>query len=216
MAAQDPDEPFDLIDVSGAPLGRAKARALVHRDGDWHRAVHLWIVTPEDMVLLQQRSLAKDTNPGLVDVSVAGHLRAGEGLGEALRESDEEIGVGVERDRVVTLGRRWYEKRAPGVIDREVQEIVAVAMPLDLSMLTPHPDEVAALMLVPRADALALEAGARDAVTVRQVTPARREIHDATLTRAMLVPDAQRYREAAMRALDAVRRGEAVTPFAMR
>lgn len=216
MAAQDPDEPFDLVDAQGAPLGRVKPRAEVHRDGDWHRAMHLWIVTPDDVVLLQERSLAKDTHPGLVDVSVAGHLRAGEGVTECLRESDEEVGVRVDPARVVTLGRRWYEKRFVDVIDREVQEVLAVVMPLDAAALVPHDDEVAALMLAPRAALLALELGAVDIIDAVRVTPAQRAPHAGVLRREMLVPDPGGYRVAALRALGELRATGSVTPFEMR
>src|SRR5437870_920751 len=100
MAAQDPGELFDLCDERGTLLGRSKARARVHRDGDWHRSLHVWVVLagegaggrgPE--VLFQKRSAGKDTWPGRVDVAVTGHFRAGEGTAEALRECDEEVGL---------------------------------------------------------------------------------------------------------------------------
>ena len=41
--AQDPNEPFDVIRADGLPTGRVKARDAVHRDGDWHRAIHVWV-----------------------------------------------------------------------------------------------------------------------------------------------------------------------------
>ena len=43
------------------PLGIGKARGEVHRDGDWHRSVHVWLVSSaERSLLLQQRSETKD------------------------------------------------------------------------------------------------------------------------------------------------------------
>ena len=39
-----PDELFDVLDAAGRPTGRAKRRADVHRDGDWHRALHCWVL----------------------------------------------------------------------------------------------------------------------------------------------------------------------------
>src|SRR5262245_11662165 len=62
MPAQDPEEPFDLCDDEGHLLGRSKARALVHRDGDWHRSLHLWVVLIESApfeVVFQRRSPEK-------------------------------------------------------------------------------------------------------------------------------------------------------------
>ena len=88
--AQDPDEPFDVLDATGAPTGRVKARAAVHLDGDWHRALHIWVAghdeSGEPFLMFQRRSAAKDTWPGRFDTTVGGHFRAGETLAEAMRE----------------------------------------------------------------------------------------------------------------------------------
>jgi isopentenyl-diphosphate Delta-isomerase len=66
----------------------------VHRDGDWHGAAHVWILNTEGQILIQRRSPTKDDWPDLWDVSVAGHLSAGEGPVEAaIREAKEELGV---------------------------------------------------------------------------------------------------------------------------
>lgn len=37
-------EYFDVLDSEGHKTGRIKLRSAVHRDGDWHRAVNIWIV----------------------------------------------------------------------------------------------------------------------------------------------------------------------------
>ena len=34
---------LDVITANGKPTGRVKPRAEVHRDGDWHRAIHVWV-----------------------------------------------------------------------------------------------------------------------------------------------------------------------------
>src|SRR6185312_16932533 len=116
MAAQDPGELFDLYDRDGAPLGLRKARAEVHRDGDWHRSVHIWVVLREGpglpdaprapCLLFQRRSLEKDTWPGALDVAVTGHLRAGEAILDGLREAREEIGLELGPSDVIRLGLR--------------------------------------------------------------------------------------------------------------
>ena len=70
---------MELIDVllpDGTPAGSRKTKDEVHRDGDWHRSVHVWIMTPDGQLLLQRRSLAKENHPGLWDISAAGHLES--------------------------------------------------------------------------------------------------------------------------------------------
>jgi isopentenyldiphosphate isomerase len=159
MEAQDPRELFDLYTRDGAPLGVAKPRAEVHRDGDWHRSVHVWIwsvVRGEPAIVLQRRSAAKDTWPRALDVAVAGHVRAGETIAATLREAEEEIGLAVRPEDLVRLGLRRRADRRPGVNDNELQEIFARMEPAEILALRPSPAELESLVAVPLRDAAAV------------------------------------------------------------
>ncbi|HYP61526.1 MAG TPA: hypothetical protein VEQ36_13940, partial [Thermomicrobiales bacterium] len=75
--AQDPNELFDVVTWDGKPTGIQKRRADVHRDGDWHQAIHVWVMGRDhdgEFLILQRRSMAKDTSPGMLDPTVGGHL----------------------------------------------------------------------------------------------------------------------------------------------
>lgn len=150
MAAQDGDELFDIFDRSGKPLGVRKARKLVHRDGDWHRSVHVWVVlerepdgrrsSAEPWVLFQQRSPDKDTWPGAFEVAVSGHYRAGEDLAEALREAEEEIGLPLAPGDVIRLGTcRHMDDHAPGIIDCELVDVLLATTRRTLAAFRPDP-----------------------------------------------------------------------------
>ena len=123
----DPDELFDVYDAAGRPTGRVKRRQDVHRDGDWHRSFHCWVTCEADgppALLLQRRGMRKDTWPGRLDVTVGGHYRAGEALQEVVREVEEEIGRSVRLGNLGHLGGRvWLSAPAPGVLDRELQDV---------------------------------------------------------------------------------------------
>jgi isopentenyldiphosphate isomerase len=144
-------EVLDLLDEHGHPTGETKARAAVHRDGDWHRAFHLWVMHPDGYVLLQRRSRAKDLAPGKVDVSVGGHLRAGEIWLDALREAEEEIGLELRPGDVELLGTARSERAYPdGALDREFQDVyAAVVEGRELSDYPLRCDEVAVLYEAP-------------------------------------------------------------------
>ena len=71
-------ERIDVLTEGGVLTGAVIEKAEAHRTGAWHRAAHLWIVTPDRRVLLQRRALTKENFPGKWDVSVAGHVGAGE------------------------------------------------------------------------------------------------------------------------------------------
>lgn len=94
-SAQSQDEVFDVVDADDRVVGRA-TRAEVHARGLPHRAVHILWVRGDGRLCLQRRSYAKDTCPGLLGTSCAGHLDAGEAYASAaLRELGEELGIRV-------------------------------------------------------------------------------------------------------------------------
>lgn len=90
------EEMFDILDENGNKTGKTKLRSEVHRDGDWHKAVHIWIINNNGDVLLQRRCATKDSNPNMLDISSAGHLSAGDdSLTGALRELKEELNLDI-------------------------------------------------------------------------------------------------------------------------
>jgi isopentenyl-diphosphate delta-isomerase type 1 len=93
-------EIFQLVDRAGTPIGQA-TRAECHGNPSlMHLVVHIHIISSDGRLLLQKRSARKDTNPGLWDTSVGGHVNAGEPVREAvLRESREELGIDASEAR---------------------------------------------------------------------------------------------------------------------
>jgi isopentenyldiphosphate isomerase len=157
------DELLDILDAGGAHLG-TKPRRDVHRDGDWHRAFHLWVVRA-DGVLLQRRSRTKASWPGFLDATAAGHLLAGESVPDGLREAEEELGVTYTFDALVDLGVHPVdETRDDGRINRELQHVFAVRDERPLEAYTNlDAAEVAGLVLVGHPALRALVGGAAGA-----------------------------------------------------
>ncbi len=88
------EELIDLFDESDNKTGERKTRQYAHAKGLWHQASHVWIYNSKGEMLLQKRSMQVESNPGLWDISAAGHISAGETPGQAaLREMYEEIGI---------------------------------------------------------------------------------------------------------------------------
>lgn len=216
MAAQDDNEPFDLVDADGRPLGETKARRLVHKDGDWHRSLHIWVVIsgPAPLLVFQKRSAGKDTWPGALDVSVSGHYRAGESLAEALREAEEEIGVGLGESDVVRLGmRRRSDRSRAGHADNEVQDIFAARLPCSLTELSPNADEVAWLCAIRADDAARLFLGAERRVTGQAISARERTPFPVMVERGDFVADEDGYYARAVRAVLNWLDGKVPTPF---
>jgi isopentenyldiphosphate isomerase len=132
----------EFVDVLG---GGVKAKAAVHRDGDWHVVAHVWIVTPDGRVLLQRRATMKENWPGYWDVSAAGHLSAGESaIDAAIRETREELGLAIAADDLTHIGtvREQCVLNGGTYVDNEVHEVFVVVRDVDLDALTLQASEV--------------------------------------------------------------------------
>lgn len=88
------EEMIDVLDENGIKTGEILARKEVHKKGIWHRVIVVAIIDNNNQILMQQRSYKKDANPGKWDISVAGHISAGQtSLEAAIREVEEEVGI---------------------------------------------------------------------------------------------------------------------------
>ena len=144
------DEKIDVLDERGERTGRVAWKSEAHRTGLWHRCFHLWIVDPGDgpdgpFLLVQRRASGKETWPDRLDVTAAGHLTAGEGGLDGLREVEEELGLSVRGSDVVALGTRKNELEIPAGMDREFQDVFLLVRGLAPSDLRLQREEVASV-----------------------------------------------------------------------
>lgn len=88
------EELLDVLNENGIKTGEVLPRKEVHWQGLWHRIIVVAIVNEKNEILIQQRSHDKDKNPDMWDISVTGHLSAGQdSLTAATREISEEVSV---------------------------------------------------------------------------------------------------------------------------
>lgn len=189
QAAQDPQELFDVVTEAGEPTGITKARGDVHHDGDWHRAVHVWVYGVDQFgpfLLLNLRGENKDTWPLALDATVGGHLGAGETVEDAFREIYEEIGVNIDPSRIEWLFQR---KRSsgdliPGIQDNELQEVFAVRDDRPLTAYAPNPAELEGLVRIDLDHAILLFHGA-----ITQVSGSVLRAHSGHIEEYVLTTD---------------------------
>ncbi len=90
------EELLSVVDLNDRVIG-VRCRSEVHEFNLPHRAVHILVFNSKGDLFLQRRSQNKDVNAGLWDSSAAGHVDHGETYDAcALRELNEELGVGLE------------------------------------------------------------------------------------------------------------------------
>jgi len=176
------DEMVDVLDERGEKTGEVAWKSEVHRAGLRHRCFHCWILDPNGPYLfVQLRAAGKDTWPDLLDVTAAGHLRAGEGALDGLREVEEELGLLVRPEELLPLGTRKIERAIPGGLDREFQETFLLVRELSPPDLRLQEEEVAALVRLDLEDVEALHEGAEVPVeewTAGGTRPARTRLSD--------------------------------------
>ena len=146
-------EYLDICDGNGRPTGQIIGRDDAHREGVRHRTAHVWIVRETEgrtEVLLQKRSMDKESYPGLYDTSSAGHIPAGqEPLPSALRELEEELGIRAGPEQLAFAGifRIRYQKEFHGRLfrDNEVTFVYVYRDPVDVGQLVLQEGEVDAV-----------------------------------------------------------------------
>ncbi|WP_426454357.1 NUDIX hydrolase [Paenibacillus sp. S-38] len=198
-------ELFDIYDKEMNPIGTA-SREEVHAKGLWHRTFQCWIwdeaePAGEGSILFQERHPGKDTFPGLLDISCAGHLLAGESVEDGVRELQEELGVEVPFDALISCGIFAEEDELPGGrMDREFCHIFLLPLSRPLDAYRLQEDEVTGLYRMPLAifrrlaEGLTLSAelqgataaGVRLVPSVQTVTPERLVPHTPAYYRLVL------------------------------
>lgn len=140
------EEQFDILHEDGSPAGYSLPRSQVHREGQWHRSVHIWVVDEWERILFQQRSFHKDSNPGLWDISAAGHISVGQESREAaVREVGEELGLVISADQLQFL----FEDKDQAIlqdgkfIDHEFHDIYLLRIGVrEAKLIKPDPIEL--------------------------------------------------------------------------
>ncbi|WP_109298740.1 NUDIX domain-containing protein [Aquimarina sp. AU474] len=145
-----PDELIDILDHTGNPTGEVRLKSDVHRLGLLHASVHIWFYTKKGELLIQKRAEDKDTYPNLWDVSVAGHIAAGETpKNSALREITEEIGLTINIEDLLFIGTYLAKKiPTPFILDNEIHHIYMTPLKVPLTSLQLQQEEVADITLI--------------------------------------------------------------------
>lgn len=145
------DELVDILDTEGNFTGDTTMKSDAHLKGLYHPTVHVWCYTKNGKILIQQRAKNKATYPKLWDVSVAGHVGAGESLeSSAVREVAEEIGLTIHAADLQKIGVfKGEHKHGNRFIDREFHHTFLCELKIPLRQLKKQQGEVDDLALIP-------------------------------------------------------------------
>ena len=145
-------EYLDILTEEGEKTGETKPKDDVHRDGDWHKSVHVWVLNSRGELLIQRRAAQKKSHPNQWDISAAGHVSAGDSpIDAAIREFHAELGILLSEKEINYL----FEVRANAVLnngtffEREINDVYLVKKDLDTLKMRLQEEEVAEVKYIP-------------------------------------------------------------------
>lgn len=144
-------EYFDVLDEFGNKTGKTKLRNEVHKDGDYHKTVHIWIINDKGEILLQRRCKDKDSNPNMLDISSAGHLQAGDdSLNGAIREIKEELNldINVSDLRFIKTLKKNSRPR-PDFINNEFVDMYILKTNKTINEMKYQEEEISEILFIP-------------------------------------------------------------------
>ena len=143
------DELIDILTPEGKSTGKTALKSEAHKNGWFHATVHIWLFTKDEKILLQKRALTKKVFPGLWDISVAGHIAAGESiLSAAKREVFEEIGLILNANELIKIGTRIHQvTHANGIQDNEHHHVFIAELKVPVQKLIIQKEEVEEIKL---------------------------------------------------------------------
>ncbi len=136
------EEILDVLNEWGVYTGEVASRDRCHTEGLWHRAVYGFVIDKNKNVLLQKRSASKKAWPNMWDVTVGGHVDAGEfGRQALIREVKEELGLDITDDDIKYLVGSTSIDTAKG-INKHYNECYLILKDVDISEIKLQKEEV--------------------------------------------------------------------------
>ena len=147
-------EYFDELNENGEKTGRRVERGFAHENGILHATSQIYIYRYHKgrlEILLQKRSPDKDSYPGKLDISCAGHVPSGMDYdSNALKELSEELGITADISILKRIGVFRTSKKAEfygkKFHDEQLSAVYISELYLDASEIKFQKEEISAVL----------------------------------------------------------------------
>lgn len=139
------EELVDIFDSeTGKKTGLVISKSEAHKNGLWHSSIHIWLISPDKKrILLQRRCDDKNLFPDMWDITVGGHISAGEEpIESAKRELQEELGLNPDNYEFKYIKTIKEEFKDHDVYSNEFVNIYIIEADVDINDITLQKEEV--------------------------------------------------------------------------
>ena len=144
-------ELLTIYDSFGASIGVA-TREEVHKKGYWHKTFQCYVIGIEndaEYMYIQLRSQGKKDFANLYDITAAGHILSNESVEEGVREVNEELGLNVSSDELLSLGIIPNIIVSENIKDYELSHVFLYEMKEPMETLILQQEEVSGIAKAP-------------------------------------------------------------------
>lgn len=135
-------EIIDEYNKRGEKIGIVD-KAIAHKEGRLHKAVHVWVLNDKNEILLQYRCAQKALYPNTWDCSFAGHIGAGESsINAVLREGKEELGINVDLGKLNFIMTNKESTKYEQLNSNEFVDIYILKQNIDIDEISFQEEEV--------------------------------------------------------------------------
>lgn len=138
-------EYLDVLTENGIYTGKKASKSECHQKGIWHRSAYAFIINSKNEVMLQIRSHLKKVEPNTIDITLGGHILAGEfGIDALRREAKEELGIEIKEDDIKYLTCSTSENidKEKNIINRQFNEYFVIFKDIQIENILIQPEEV--------------------------------------------------------------------------
>jgi isopentenyldiphosphate isomerase len=148
---------LDIYDETGKTMIGTESYDTIHRQGFWHRGVHVFILTPDGKFVIQKRGPDVQTKPNMLESSAGGHINTGHSAVETvIYELHEEIGITVTEDEIEYVGEivDQFTEQAGTIINNEFDSIYIIRKDIQGSDIVIGRKEVSEVVFIDAKDFL--------------------------------------------------------------
>ena len=143
------EELIDVLDNQGNKTGIIKKKSDIKKDGDYHRAIAVLVISNNNEILMQKRSSRKRIYPNLWSIFVKGHVQSGEtSIDACIRELSEEVGININSSELSYLYTIFEEVIKENFIERIFYDTYILRKDFNLNDITIQKEELSEIKLV--------------------------------------------------------------------